>query len=633
MKHYLSIFLLFVIHSQGQAQFTISGIVQDEFNGPLIGATVQIIDRNIPITGTTTDMDGKYTFKIKEKGVFQIKVTYIGYLSQEKELVLKNKEHIQLDFELSGSHTLDEVVVVEYKAPIIEKDMTSSSSVLEGKATGVTIASSGTRTAKKESRKSTKPAPPKIIIRGFASPSKTMEATETEVSYAAETYEEVITDANLSARQLTVAEWNDLNNWDAWKKFMKDPELDRMQDHWQFFPDQRFSIYMSNHYDLPVADAKVVLKNMEKVVWESRTDNSGKAELWGNLYAAADKNFTMEVIYNNKNYEVKHPELFEEKINKFQLPIECEKINQADIMFVVDATGSMGDEIEYLKAELKDVIQNVEATNSNLDLRLGSVFYRDQGDAYVSRTSPLSANIKETLAFNSKQGAGGGGDFPEAVHIGLEKALEQDWSEEAIARIIFLVLDAPPHHNEKVMESLRTSVKKAAALGIKIIPISGSGINRHTEFLLKFMAMSTNGTYLFLTDDSGIGNAHLDPIVKDYEVEYLNEAMLRLIYYYTRFNGCENQQYTLTEKDKTYNTKWGNAITLYPNPADQYANIKSKKSITKISIHDAGGRLVEVIEHRKDKAKIEVDHLPDGMYTVKVFGEKEFTTKQLLVMH
>jgi len=584
-------------------------------NEPLIGANILIKNQHIPIEGRVTDIDGKYFFDIKKPGIYTIKIQYIGYVTITKNIALKDENNLEFNFQMAtNSEALAEVVII----PVDR--------VFKGKVAGVKVAPSAS--SSDITIRGSRSSKAKYYDDGVRTPSITVDDTRTLSEVEPTSFAN-----SKKARQLTAAEWNDLNNWDAWKKFMKDPDLDNMQDHWQFFPDKRFSIYVSNKFDLPVADAKVVLKNGKETIWENRTDNSGRAELWGNLYNHGDDNFTMEVHYRDDIFPIKDLALFEKKINKIKLPIKCEKISKADIMFVIDATGSMGDEIGYLKTELKDVIQSVESMNKNLALRIGSVFYRDEGDAYVSRTSPLSENIDQTLTFNNEQNAGGGGDFPEAVHIGLAKALEQDWSSEAIARIIFLVLDAPPHHDEEVMNSLRASIKKAAALGIKIIPISGSGINRHTEFLLKFMAMSTNGTYLFLTDDSGIGNAHLDPIVKDYEVEYLNEAMLRLIYYYTRFNGCEDEQYTLTEKNNTYNKQLGNAITLFPNPADNFASIKSKNNISKLSIHDAGGRLVEEMDLRKKQTKFEVEHLPDGMYTVKVFAGKEFTTKQLLVIH
>lgn len=50
---------------------------------------------------------------------------------------------------------------------------------------------------------------------------------------------------------------------------------------------------------------------------------------------------------------------------------------------------------------------------------------------------------------------------------------------------------------------------------------------------MRFLAISTNGTYVFVTDDSGVGNPHLKPSVGQYEVEFLNDLMVRLINEYS----------------------------------------------------------------------------------------------------
>ena len=133
-----------------------------------------------------------------------------------------------------------------------------------------------------------------------------------------------------------------------------------------------------------------------------------------------------------------------------------------------------------------------------------------------------------------KQNAGGGGDWPEAVHTALEKSLQDfDWNEKARARIAFMLLDAPPHQDHQgVMESVHKSIDRYAAMGIKLIPIASSGIDKETEFLLRMMASVTEGTYVFITDDSGVGGEHIQPTVGEYKVEILNDLMVRLIQKY-----------------------------------------------------------------------------------------------------
>jgi hypothetical protein len=172
----------------------------------------------------------------------------------------------------------------------------------------------------------------------------------------------------------------------------------------------------------------------------------------------------------------------------------------------------------------------VKNDNPEIDIYTSSVFYRDIGDQYLVKHSDFTQNIDIAREFISQQEANGGGDYPEAVHTALRTGIEQlQWSAEAKTRIAFLLLDAPPHYEAQIVDEIQHSIKMAAAKGIKIIPITASGIDKETEFLMRFFSITTNGTYVFITDDSGIGNDHLEPSVGDYEVELLNDLLVRLI--------------------------------------------------------------------------------------------------------
>ena len=65
--------------------------------------------------------------------------------------------------------------------------------------------------------------------------------------------------------------------------------------------------------------------------------------------------------------------------------------------------GSMGDEIDYLKAELNNVIEVVKQNHPLLDMRFGSVFYRDEGDEYVTRTLDFVPDETSLISFISDQ--------------------------------------------------------------------------------------------------------------------------------------------------------------------------------------------------------------------------------------
>lgn len=143
---------------------------------------------------------------------------------------------------------------------------------------------------------------------------------------------------------------------------------------------------------------------------------------------------------------------------------------------------------------------------------------------------PFTDDLEEAEGQISAQSANGGGDYPEAVETALYHAVfQQSWRESARARLLFLLLDAPPHNTETNINTLHWTTVATAAQGIRIIPVASSGVDDPTEYLLRFLAISTGGTYVFLTDDSGIGNPHDEANVPGHEVEYLNDLLVRLI--------------------------------------------------------------------------------------------------------
>lgn len=331
---------------------------------------------------------------------------------------------------------------------------------------------------------------------------------------------------------ITAGEWNDLDNWVFWDTLMNYEAVISLTAYWDFYPNYRVSVLALDSNNIPVNNIEIQLKRNDDLVWTARTDNFGKAELWISLFNGQDgldlSQYSLSALEGTST--LSSITLFEDQVNVMQIADPPAVPNHVEIAFVVDATGSMSDELEYLKVELNNVIDSVYTVNPGVDLYTGAVFYRDVGDAYVTRVSNFTATASTTLEFIANQSASGGGDYPEAVHTALDMALNQlQWSEQAKARILFLLLDAPPHYRNAVVGQLHEQMADAAEKGIKIIPITASGINNETEFLMRFFAMSTNGTYVFITGHSGIGLEHLEPTVGQYEVEYLNHLLVRLI--------------------------------------------------------------------------------------------------------
>jgi hypothetical protein len=208
--------------------------------------------------------------------------------------------------------------------------------------------------------------------------------------------------------------------------------------------------------------------------------------------------------------------------------LQLGKHTELDVQLVLDTTGSMGDELSYLQSEFDAIAAQVHQRFPNLAPRWSLVVYRDDGDEYVTRKADFTTDTKKFRSQLAAQAAGGGGDFPEAVIAGLDVGLDQSWRDEsAVARVMFWVADAPPHSGEG--GKLAALARRAQQAGVHIYPIASSGIDDATEYQMRATAQLTGGRYIFLTDDSGIGNSHAEPHIPCYAVTRLDHAVVRMI--------------------------------------------------------------------------------------------------------
>ena len=357
---------------------------------------------------------------------------------------------------------------------------------------------------------------------------------------------------NSNAGKLTAGEWNDLDNWQFWGQLMLsqgEEEVGNIEDgdyyegngtfyqycpYWGFYTNNRVAVNVTNA-GAPAAGVKVVLNVDGKPVWNAVTDNLGQANCWISLYKNATLaedaklSISLDGVAQAQAPVVTKWASDSTTYNTYEVSKSI-TAKKADIAFFVDATGSMGDEIDFLQSDMIDIFGKVEKLQAGTTIRSAALFYRDEGDDYVTKVKDFTTNIKDVSNYVGKQFAGGGGDYPEAVHTALEKGLQSlSWDEGARSKIVFMLLDAPAHHYDNVIESLHTSIESYAKNGIKIIPVAASGVDKPTEFMLRFFAIATSGTYVFLTNDSGIGGDHIQASVGEYEVEQLNDLIVRLI--------------------------------------------------------------------------------------------------------
>ena len=337
---------------------------------------------------------------------------------------------------------------------------------------------------------------------------------------------------------LSAGEWNDLEHWGLWSSLMSNPNFLEMAEFWGVNTSRRVAVRVADADGKRLPNVKVELKQGQAgTIWSTVTDNLGEASLWVDPFHAEAGTEDLAIVIDGVRQagapKVTTWNVQQEgaDVNFYQITGAREPQKKADLAFIVDATGSMGDEIAFLKKDLMNILDRVKGGQGDIGLRTGTVFYRDEGDDYVTKYSQFTDDYRETIQYIAMQNAQGGGDHPEAVHTALSAALQNlDWNASARSRIAFLILDAPAHQDHQgVIESLQKSLEYYAKYGIKIIPVFCSSPTKECEFMCRDFAILTGGTYVFLTDDSGVGGPHLQASVGEYQTEHLNDLLVRLI--------------------------------------------------------------------------------------------------------
>ena len=128
MKNILLVLgLLWIGLSSFTSKATIEGKVLEEgTTDPVIFANVVLFKNGVRVGVKSTDFDGNYKFENLEEGVYEIEVSYIGFdLQKIKGIKVEIGKTNRVDIIMTGREVqLEEVVVTEYKVPLIEQDNT-----------------------------------------------------------------------------------------------------------------------------------------------------------------------------------------------------------------------------------------------------------------------------------------------------------------------------------------------------------------------------------------------------------------------------------------------------------------------------------------------------------------------------
>jgi hypothetical protein len=517
------------------------------------------------------------------------------------------------------------------------------------------------------------------------------EITEEVIEEIEEEYEEPEVEFE---KILTAGELNDFNKFDQWTEISND-YFDIYEKEWNLKLTGRYAVIVRNKKNTPVLNAKVnLLDRKGNKIWSGMTNNAGRVELWSNFETEIENNkpSQIEIIYDGQSFKIKDIVEFREGINSIRIPVNCFVSKAVDIAFVVDNTASMTDEIDYLKQEINHIIKTAEGFDQNVKLRTSSIFYMDYGQRYTTDASPLTNNLDNTSRFIKSQTGGNGGDIEEAVDTALSQAITSlDWNMQARSRIVFLVLDASPHKDSETVNRFRETIKLAAKKGIRVVPVICSSYDKSNEYLMRNVALATNGTYVFLTDHSGIGNAHMAPTTDEYEVTYLNDLLIDIIKRFTTVTTCNGEEIALVnsaspkiiahektdtiqiavekivtpenellnqvfpvEKDevemKVIKTSGSiskaepideydfdeiretNKLSLYPNPCNTLINLKFSAAPQQVMLLDGAGQLLRMFDNPHQDFSIELNEFAAGYYFVGYVNDYgELKTERFII--
>ena len=335
---------------------------------------------------------------------------------------------------------------------------------------------------------------------------------------------------------LTAGSFDDNLNYDAFRAFHSDAMQNDPDGNLPVIsPGKRFVITVQNDSGDPIGDARVVVSDPDaddvqtQPLLNLTTGSDGRLLFLTGIDGGGEA-AAFDVTVHPPDGSDPVTQRFAADQTEWNVTlqgVESSLPKQLDLAFVVDATGSMADELEFLKAEIDAIAAAVADEFPHVDQRYALIVYRDDGDVYVTRSFDFVASLEEFQSTLAEQRAAGGGDYPEAMHLALEDTAALSWRASGTARMMFLIADAPPHN--QYAQRAFDAIVALRQQGLAIYPLAASGAATETELIMRAAALLTLSEYLFLTDDSGVGNPHEDPRIPCYHVQRLDRTMIRVI--------------------------------------------------------------------------------------------------------
>ncbi|WP_040282015.1 vWA domain-containing protein [Psychroserpens damuponensis] len=329
--------------------------------------------------------------------------------------------------------------------------------------------------------------------------------------------------------------------------------------------------------------------------------------------------FVITLLFNCKNEPNKNAAKILANASEISNSKTIEPTKNTEIVFCLDATGSMSGLIGTAKEKIWDIVTELAQSNDVDTLKMGMVFYRDRSDTFITKQIAITTDLDEVYADLLEMTADGGGDTPESVNQALHESItNMTWStDNHTYRTIFVVGDCPPHMDYQDDVKYTESCKLAAEKGIIINTIKlGKSCE---EAIPHFRAMSqcTNGEFLMLDQDA---KDYVIATPFDQEINELSKEIDNTRMYYGTHN---EREYNYEKKDKSMQAYTDGSPTANSKRAE-YKNSKVGKK---------GSYGTNEIINDYNDGKLKLDAIADNKLPQELRGlstaEKESIIKDL----
>ncbi len=303
-------------------------------------------------------------------------------------------------------------------------------------------------------------------------------------------------------------------------------------------PSERYLIRVIDDNQRPVLDARISIYAGDELVFQGRTYAGGETIFIPRVIGVSPNATTFRLVanYGDASAEVSFERGSSAPIEVGLRGAQIDPTLRLDLLFVLDTTGSMGDELYRIQETIDSIAQRIDAFDPRPQIRYGLVAYKDEGDDYVTRPVAFTTDLAAFRSELNALSAQGGGDTPEAVDAALEDALlTMAWSDTPAVRLAFLVADAGPHTYQQTQFTYLDGAREAVARGVKIYPIAASNTDAPAEYVFRQLAQQTMAGFIFLTYQEGASSGApgesttLEAGDQPYTVERLDDLIVSIV--------------------------------------------------------------------------------------------------------